>query len=151
MNKHFSRLSNSVVHSRYSLPKIFVFWWWTKTSGNWPQPELSYFTQNMGLPIISGKGMNKETLLKSALKKYRIYLCSLILKILDAGTLLFLSSRPYSARVGECTLTLPPANPHWGGSLEARPSPATSLLEKQWFLSCWTELMWNVVICWCAP
>lgn len=91
--------------------------------------------------------MNKETLLKSALKKDRIYLCSFILKTLDSGKLLFLSSKPYSARVGEHTLTLPPANPHWGGSQKAKPSPATSLLEKQWFLSCWTELMWNLLIC----
>lgn len=37
-----------------------------------------------------------------------------------------------------------------GGSLEARSSPATSLVEKEWFLSCWTELMWNVIICWYA-
>lgn len=75
--------------------------------------------------------MSKEILLKSALKKYRIYLCSFILKALDAGTLLFLSSRPYSARVDDCTLTLPPANPCWDGSQEVRSNPGTSLLEKQ--------------------
>lgn len=94
INKYFSRLSNNVMLSRYSLPRILFSWWWTKTPGNWPQPALSRFTENMRLLMISGKGMNKETPLKSAQKKYGICLCSFILKTLDAGTLLFLSSRP---------------------------------------------------------
>lgn len=96
----------------------------TKTSRNQPQPQISHIIEIMGLAIISGKRMNRDIPLKSALKKYKICLGSFISEMLDTGTLLFLSLRPYSTsgwvRVGDCTLSLPLTTPQWGWVQEAR-------------------------------